>query len=48
MTEHPGTATANAAEDNEDETEPLPGDVHYPWLERKMQHAYTRLVGIGF
>lgn len=27
-----------------DETEPLPGDEHYPLLERKMQMAYERLV----
>jgi hypothetical protein len=32
------------AGDVEDETEPLPGDEHYPWLERKMQTAYEKLV----
>jgi hypothetical protein len=32
--------------DEADETEPLPGDAHYPWLERHMQDAYTRLVRI--
>jgi hypothetical protein len=29
-----------------DETEPLPGDEHYPLLERKMQLAYERLVSL--
>ncbi|KAF8057679.1 NPC1 [Scenedesmus sp. PABB004] len=32
------------SDDPADETEPLPGDLHYPWLERHMQRAYTRLV----
>jgi hypothetical protein len=27
-----------------DETEPLPGDEHYPWLERCLQRGYQRLV----
>jgi hypothetical protein len=48
MSAEPGTAAANGGTDGDgegDETEPLPGDVHYPWLERKMQTAYTQLVG---
>ena len=36
-------AGGGAAADG-DETEPLPGDEHYPWLERRMQTAYERLV----
>jgi hypothetical protein len=47
MSAEPGTTAANGGavgDDGGDETEPLPGDVHYPWLERKMQTAYTQLV----
>ncbi|KAF6262418.1 multidrug efflux transporter AcrB transmembrane domain-containing protein [Scenedesmus sp. NREL 46B-D3] len=46
MAAEPGAATVTngaAGEHEGDETEPLPGDVHYPWLERKMQTAYTQL-----
>jgi len=38
-----GEVMAEGAEGN-DETEPLPGDEHYPWLERQMQRGYERLV----
>jgi hypothetical protein len=46
MAAAPGSAAAANGDGDEegDETEPLPGDVHYPWLERKMQTAYTLLV----
>jgi len=33
--------------DDDDDTEPLPGDIHYPWLERKLQNAYRQHVS-GF
>eukprot|EP00883_Tetradesmus_obliquus_P007421 jgi/Sobl393_1/18043/SZX70998.1 len=46
MAAEPGSAAAangGSGDEEGDETEPLPGDVHYPWLERKMQTAYTAL-----
>ena len=49
---HPAPAGARAAAGggggsdggDGDDTEPLPGDLHYPWLERHLQDIYRRHV----
>jgi hypothetical protein len=44
---HPAPAGARASgggDGDGDDTEPLPGDMHYPWLERHLQHIYRQHV----